>query len=71
MRIQGRGGTELKPAIDLLESAKDFPADGPILVITDGFTDRFTVTRKHAFLVPADGRPPFTPKGPVFRLGET
>ncbi|MBQ3442747.1 MAG: hypothetical protein IJG33_05805 [Selenomonadaceae bacterium] len=36
VEVKGRGGTKLQPAVDLLLSAKDFPKDAPILVITDG-----------------------------------
>jgi len=66
--IRGRGGTVLQPGIDLLQSTSDFPADGPILVITDGECDRITVKREHAILAPAAARLPFAPRGPVFRL---
>jgi predicted metal-dependent peptidase len=66
--IRGRGGTVLQPGIDLLQNASDFPADGPILIITDGECDRVTVKRDHAILTPAGARLPFTPRGPVFRL---
>lgn len=30
VRVRGRGGTVLQPGVDLLESAEDFPEDGPI-----------------------------------------
>lgn len=52
----------------LLENARDFPADGPILVITDAECDVVRVRREHAFLVPAGARLSFTPRGPVFRV---
>lgn len=68
VRVRGRGGTRLQPGIDLLQSAEDFPADGPILVITDGYCDRMAVRREHAFLVPRGARLPFTPRGPVFHV---
>lgn len=68
VRVRGRGGTVLQPGVNLLERAKDFPADAPILVITDGYCDAVRVRREHAFLVPEPARLPFTPKGPVFRL---
>lgn len=68
VRIRGRGGTVLRPGIDLLQRADDFPADGPILVITDAQCDRVAVRREHAFLVPRGARLPFTPRGPVFRV---
>ncbi|WP_406278165.1 DUF2201 family putative metallopeptidase [Embleya sp. NBC_00896] len=67
-RVRGRGGTVLQPGIRLLEGAVDFPADGPILVITDGHCDVLRVRREHAFLVPARARLPFTARGPVFRV---
>jgi predicted metal-dependent peptidase len=67
--VKGRGGTVLQPAIDLLERASDFPADGPILLITDGMCDRLSIRRTHAFLLPAGRSLPFVPKGDVFRIG--
>jgi predicted metal-dependent peptidase len=68
VRITGRGGTVLQPGIDLIERAKDFPSDGPILVITDGWCDTLRVRREHAYLIPAGASLPFTAKGPVFRI---
>jgi predicted metal-dependent peptidase len=68
VRIKGRGGTILQPAIDLLERAEDFPKDGPLLIITDGFCDRLRVRRDHAFLTPEGARLPFVPTGQVFRV---
>ncbi len=68
VKVKGRGGTVLQPAVDLLERADDFPPDGPLLVITDGFCDRLRVRREHAFLIPEGRSLPFVPKGKVFRL---
>jgi predicted metal-dependent peptidase len=68
VRVKGRGGTVLQPAVDLLERAGDFPADGPILVITDGWCDHLRIRREHAYLLPAAYTLPFVPKGPVFRI---
>jgi predicted metal-dependent peptidase len=68
VRVKGRGGTVLQPAISRLERVRDFPADAPILIITDGRTDVFRVRREHAFLLPAGASLPFTPRGPVFRV---
>lgn len=48
--------------------APDFPATGPILVITDGGCDVVRMRREHAFLVPAGAMLPFTPRGPLFRM---
>nr|WP_212834991.1 hypothetical protein [Catellatospora sp. TT07R-123] len=68
VHVRGRGGTELQPGIRVLERADDFPADGPILIITDGECDVLRVRREHAYLMPAHARLPFTPRGPVFAL---
>jgi predicted metal-dependent peptidase len=70
VRVRGRGGTVLQPAIDLLERAEDFPKDGPILIITDGLCDRLAISpkREHAFLLPEGRSLPFVPRGPVFRI---
>ncbi len=65
--VKGRGGTALQPAVDLLENAKDFPKDGPILIITDaGIEPDLIVRHEHAFLIPDGARLPFRPKGKVF-----
>ena len=39
VQVRGRGGTVLMPGIRLLEQASDFPKDGPILIITDGYCE--------------------------------
>jgi predicted metal-dependent peptidase len=68
MRVRGRGGTVLQPGVTMLETADDFPPDGPILIITDGYCDVIRVRREHAYLVPAGARLPFSPRGPVFEV---
>jgi predicted metal-dependent peptidase len=68
VQVKGRGGTVLQPAVDLLEKAEDFPKDGPLLVITDGWTDRFHVGREHAYLMPEGSHLPFVPRGEVFYI---
>jgi predicted metal-dependent peptidase len=68
LRVRGRGGTVLQPGVDRLERAPDFPADGPILIITDGYCDVVRVQREHAYLIPKGASLPFRPKGPVFRF---
>lgn len=58
--IRGRGGTCLQPGVELLERAVDFPKDGPILLITDGFIEpHMQIRRNHAFLVPQGRSLPF------------
>jgi predicted metal-dependent peptidase len=68
VKVRGRGGTILQPGIDLLERVADFPAKGPVLVITDGWCDHFQVRREHAILLPEGRSLPFVPKGKVFRM---
>ncbi|MVO99561.1 DUF2201 family putative metallopeptidase [Paenibacillus lutrae] len=68
VKIRGRGGTVLQLGIDLLQQAEDFPKDGPILIITDGFCDKVRVKRDHAYMLPKGHHLPFVPKGPVFRM---
>jgi predicted metal-dependent peptidase len=70
VRVRGRGGTILQPGVDLLERADDFPKDGPILLITDGFCDKlaFDPRRPHAFLLPQGHSLPFSPKGEQFYI---
>jgi VWA-like protein DUF2201 len=68
VEVRGRGGTVLRPAIERLERSDDFPKDAPILVITDGMCDTFTVGREHAFLMPDGARLPFRTQAPTFRF---
>lgn len=71
VKVTGRGGTVLQPGIDCLEKASDFPADGPILIITDGMIeDHLKIRRKHAFLLPKGNKLPFVPKSDVFYFRE-
>lgn len=65
--VKGRGGTRLQPGVNALESAKDFPKDGPILIITDGqIEDHLDIKREHAYLLPKGYRLPYRAKGEVF-----
>jgi predicted metal-dependent peptidase len=66
VKIRGRGGTVLQPAIDMLEKEENFPKDGPILIITDGDCDRLNIQRKHAFVIPQGKHLPFIARGKVF-----
>lgn len=67
VKIIGRGGTILQPAVTLLNEAKDFPKNGPILIITDGgIENRLIIKHEHAFLLPKGCRLPFHTKSPVF-----
>jgi predicted metal-dependent peptidase len=69
VEVTGRGGTILQPGIYALEKATDFPPDGPILVITDGYIEPdLKIKREHAFLIPHGNRLPFTPRGKVFYM---
>ena len=67
VKVTGRGGTALQPAVDLLENAQNFPPNGPILIITDGgIEDKLYVHREHAYLLPKGHKLPFEAKGNVF-----
>ena len=69
--VKGRGGTVLQPGVDMLQDAKDFPKDAPILIITDAdIEDDLNVKREHAFLIPRGKRLPFKAAGEVFCFGE-
>lgn len=71
VKVSGRGGTVLQPAVDLIEAAADFPKDGPVLIITDGAVESFLrVDRRHAYVMPEGARLPFRPQGPVFHAIE-
>jgi predicted metal-dependent peptidase len=64
--VKGRGGTVLQPGIDLLETADDFPKDGPVLIITDAKCDLLSIRREHAFVIPEGSSLPFKTEGEVF-----
>ena len=67
VEVKGRGGTKLQPAVDLLQESQDFPKDGPILIITDGYIEnRLDVKQEHAYLIPKGNRLPFKARGNVF-----
>ena len=71
VEVKGRGGTELQPAVTLLEHAEDFPKDGPILIITDGYIEEhLVITHEHAYLIPKGRNLPYKPKGKVFYFHE-
>jgi predicted metal-dependent peptidase len=69
VQVKGRGGTVLQPGIDLLQTAEDFPKEGPILIITDGYCERrLRIRREHAYLLPEGHSLPFVAEGKVFRI---
>ena len=69
VEVTGRGGTILQPGIDALETARDFPLSGPILIITDGYIEEnIRIKREHAYLIPNGNKLPFHPKGKVFYM---
>ena len=71
VEVKGRGGTVLQPAVDLLESSRDFPKHAPVLIITDGWIEKtLRITREHAFLLPRGEHLPFVTEAPVFYYSE-
>ena len=71
VEVKGRGGTELQPAVNLLQKAKDFPVNAPVLIITDGYIEEnLSVKRKHAYLLPKGNRLPYKARGKVFSFDQ-
>ena len=71
--VQGRGGTALQPAINLLIGRSDFPPTAPIMIITDGWCEEeLTIPREHCFLLPRKTEKAFPVllrmTAPVFRV---
>ncbi len=54
--VSQRANSTIQPAIDLLDTARDFPDDAPILILTAVPCDRIKTNRTHAYLIPEDGR---------------
>ena len=71
--VTGRGGTVLQPAVSFLLRQGDFPADAPIMVITDGWCEEeLPIPRDHCFLLPRkgwnEGAMILRTSAPVFRV---
>src|SRR5579862_1137794 len=64
-RISVRSSTIIQPAVELLENARDFPHDAPILLLTAVPCDKIKTTRTHAYLIPEDGRLTYHSDAPV------
>lgn len=71
--ITGRGGTVLQPALNYLHRQGDFPADAPVMVITDGWCEEeLLIPRAHCFVLPRkgwkEGAMILRTSAPVFRV---
>jgi hypothetical protein len=66
VKAAGHGEADLQRGVDLLLSDPTFPAEGPMLLLTDGNCEQVRLHRDHAWLTSGDL--PFTPRGPVFQL---
>jgi len=70
--IRGRGGTLLQPGLEQLQQLAvrgEFPSNGPMLIITDGYCEDQLHTRMdHAYLLPEGRRLPFKTNGELFFL---
>ena len=54
--VTGRGGTVLRPAVSFLYRQPNFPADAPLMIITDGWCgEEMLVVRDHCFVLPRKG----------------
>ena len=68
-RISERSAACIQPAIELLDKARDFPEDAPILVLTGVPCDRIKTQRTHAYLIPEGGRLTYQSSAPVIEIG--
>ncbi len=68
--LRGRGGTVLQPGLDCLRDLArraEFPRQGPVLVITDGYCEeQIDTAMDHAYLLPEGRRLPFRAHGEIF-----
>ena len=68
--LRGRGGTVLQPGLDRLRDLAvmgEFPKQGPVLVITDGYCeDQISTPMDHAFLLAHGRRLPFHTRSEIF-----
>ncbi len=68
--LRGRGGTVLQPGLDSLRELAgrgEFPKQGPILIITDGYCEDYIATSMdHAYLLPQGQRLPFHTRSEIF-----
>ncbi|MGD0091817.1 MAG: hypothetical protein ABSE73_18035 [Planctomycetota bacterium] len=58
----------LQPAVVLLESARDFPEDAPLLFVNGTPCDKVKTGREHCFLIPEGGRLPYRTAMPVIEV---
>ena len=64
-----RSTPKLQPAIELLDSARDFPTEAPVLILAGMPCDRIGTRREHAFLVRKGNRLPFQTDAAVIGIG--
>lgn len=67
-RISERPTTAIQPAVELLDAARDFPDDAPLLLLTAVPCDRIKTKRTHAYLIPEDGRLTYHSDAPVIEI---
>ncbi|MCY3018981.1 MAG: hypothetical protein NTW87_08135 [Planctomycetota bacterium] len=65
-----RRAAVLQPAVELLEGARDFPENAPVLFLTGTPCDRVKTARDHCFVIPEGGRLPFKTDAPVIGVAE-
>ena len=63
-----RRAAVLQPAAELLQNARDFPENAPILFLNGTPCDRVRSGRDHCFLIPEGGRLPFKTDAPVIEI---
>ncbi|MEI6233555.1 MAG: hypothetical protein WCT04_10915 [Planctomycetota bacterium] len=67
-QLSARGQSTIQPAIELLDKARDFPEDAPMLLLTAVPCDRVKTHRIHAYLIPEDGRLTYQSSAPVIEI---
>ncbi len=67
-KISARSSTTIQPAVELLDAARDFPEDAPLLLLTALPCDKIKTHRTHAYLVPEDGRLTYQSNAPVIEI---
>ena len=70
LALSARSSATLQPALNVLEKARDFPEDAPILLVTGVPCDRIKTQRDHAFLIPDGGRLTYQTAAPVIEIAE-
>ena len=67
-KLAARGNSTIQPGIELLDAARDFAEDAPLLILTAVPCDRVKTHRTHAYLIPEDGRLTYASTAPLIEI---